>query len=74
MPHSDKTLGEAQFADLVDRSPESFTPAAQGLGIVRSEIFEVQYSHVGRPGNRLSHRQYGGQAAAGKDIALNEIG
>jgi hypothetical protein len=47
IPHPDKTFVVSQRSNLFDLLMETLSPAAEGLGIVRSVIVEFHQPHVG---------------------------
>ena len=61
------------FTYLVDASKETIVPVAQRRRVMRADILEVDDAHIGVLRHGPGHIGNRRQAAAGKDVALNEI-
>lgn len=73
MPQPDEVLAVAKPWQLGGQRQEAFAPVGQGAGIVVAVIMQPHQLHVGLPGEQSCHLGDARQAAAGEDVALDEI-
>src|SRR5690606_26263218 len=72
LPESQELFPIAQCGDFRAAGQEALAPVPQGQRIVARDVFETNQLQVG-PSARLRERAQGGNAAAGEDVALDEV-